>query len=845
MANVGNDFDLSFLDVTTTVKTNASANATTIDVTTSTGMAATDTVAITLDSGDVHWDIISSVTDGDTIVITTGIPSAAAAGNAVKSYQSFMCRQQGETKDFLVTDAPLLPQALITEAASADNIDPTREVRVTQSDWRKGIQDEMLSDSRKYYDSENCDARIEGVVTLSPKKLSSLSWATAPSAPTITDAGFEDWQDVGTPNAAWVEGGDSANREDTVKHGGDHSCKYNDGDASTLTQEIIAAGSIATYKSMIFTAAVWVRTSDKDNTELFIKLNDGDTNTESSGTIAANNTWEQKTVTHRVSADATKLEIVLRADVGAGDNGYFDDVSLTLYPANATGSCVKIMEFGDDIVAVVGKNLYTIGASSTTLEANFTADITDLCMFDNDLYIAQGWSAAYYETADLETITLNTLSNNTAKYMAAIGSTTFVISESNSTLRSSTNPADGGTAFSNQYQIGSDDHDITGLVDHEDTWFIRKEDDVYYVSGSDVLSLADLDAEYNTTYTYGIHRWGDNLYLGSGVNSLYEYDISASTITNISPTTYAKGDANYDEYITAICHDESYLYIAIDNGTAVRILAGRWENVEGTTDWYWHPIYSLTSHNEITCMFVSSLSGSKILYAGTDTASDGVLRFRVPIAYSEPYTESGYECQSSGTFYTPWYRGNFPTEDKYWKTVDITSICCTDKTSITPYYRIKGGSWTALTALTTSAYDSGYPAETTDSRTIGASSERVQFKFALAAADDDYTPILYGTGGGITAYGILQNTKKKQIIATLMVCTNLTDRTGDKVTRTVSTDLTSLRALYTGNAKLTIVAPDDSEYSVVFARDGYQEQLAYYPDLREEVWLCTLRLLEV
>ena len=48
---------------------------------------------------------------------------------------NFMLRQEGRTKDWLVTDAPLLPQTLITESASPSNIDPEREIQVSQVDW--------------------------------------------------------------------------------------------------------------------------------------------------------------------------------------------------------------------------------------------------------------------------------------------------------------------------------------------------------------------------------------------------------------------------------------------------------------------------------------------------------------------------------------------------------------------------------------------------------------------------------------------------------------------------------------------------------------------------------------
>lgn len=76
----------------TTIKVAAAANATTIDVVSTTGMAASDYIGFELDSGASHWTTVSSVTDSDTVVIATGLASAAAVGNAVWFYRTKMYR---------------------------------------------------------------------------------------------------------------------------------------------------------------------------------------------------------------------------------------------------------------------------------------------------------------------------------------------------------------------------------------------------------------------------------------------------------------------------------------------------------------------------------------------------------------------------------------------------------------------------------------------------------------------------------------------------------------------------------------------------------------------------------
>lgn len=843
---------------------------------------------------------------------------------------SYMLKQEGQTKDFRVVDSPLLPQTLVTESASPSNIQPEREIQISQVDWRKGIQDYLFEDEHKYNESENCDARMKGQVILSPKKLTAMSFGTEPTAPTLTDGGIENWTNPTTP-ANWTETGDTVGSS-TTKHGGTYSAKGgngSNGDAGTIYQDIWTVGNLPTmWQGKHIKISAWGYHSHTPDASNYVKLTVSDNADSTTATITTSAiTWQQGSVVHKLSAAATQLRITLEwKTLGGGDYAYMDDVTIDYYPDYA--AVVDEVEFGDDVVVAMGNCLFNITTGSAVYVYSFPKTITDLCVYQNRLYIAQGWSDAFYYTSDLVTFTVSTLTGgvtdnvsattadysavatsvavvdgtvfsatpfyarwgnevisvttvaaNTltvvvrgqlgstaaahlsgtsitelatvtgAKYMSNIGGSQFWISDSNNTLRDSDNPINNGTPFSSAYTVGSDDWDITGLVDHEDTVFVRKEDQVYYLSVADVLPLLPIASEASTTYTYGLYAWGDCLYIPSGVNSLYEYDISTGTVTTISPVRYCPGDANYDENITAITNDESYLYICMNNGTGIRILSGRWENVDGDTDWWWHPLYTKTSNN-VTSMLISSNSGSKRLYAGTDTYTDGIYPFIVPTAYSAIYNEAGMEFEASGTFITPWYTSNFPTEKKYWKSIDITSICCTDKTSITPYYQVKGGVWVAMTACTTSAYDGGYPAETTDSRTIGVSSERIRFKFVMAAAVDEYTPILYGSGGGLVTFGVLQADRKREIDATILVAPKIRLRDDTVVERVIATDLTNLRTLYQSNAKITLTAPDETEYSVIFMREGYSEQLAYWvnPDgkiTNEEHWWVSVRLLEV
>lgn len=57
-----------------------------LEVDSTTGMVALDNIGIYLDDGTTHWTTISSVTDADTVVIATGLASAAAINNPIHWY---------------------------------------------------------------------------------------------------------------------------------------------------------------------------------------------------------------------------------------------------------------------------------------------------------------------------------------------------------------------------------------------------------------------------------------------------------------------------------------------------------------------------------------------------------------------------------------------------------------------------------------------------------------------------------------------------------------------------------------------------------------------------------------
>jgi len=63
-----------------------------LEVDTTTGMIVADNIGIVLDDATIHWTTIASITDSDTVVITAGLPSAAAIDQPVYWYTTKIVR---------------------------------------------------------------------------------------------------------------------------------------------------------------------------------------------------------------------------------------------------------------------------------------------------------------------------------------------------------------------------------------------------------------------------------------------------------------------------------------------------------------------------------------------------------------------------------------------------------------------------------------------------------------------------------------------------------------------------------------------------------------------------------
>jgi len=370
--------------------------------------------------------------------------------------------------------------------------------------------------------------------------------------------------------------------------------------------------------------------------------------------------YTETTVEKTLSATATRLRIGAATEAEV-ENYLFIDYARNEYASLTLDECAAMKEFNSKVYFAYGKYLFQEDSAGIQVTTEFPETITALCVYQDYLLIGQGYDKHWWYSSDGWTFTENDeVYDSTpmgAKCMSNIGNSKFWFSDTENTMRDVKKPINGtGDDYtpSTQYTVGSDTYEITGLVDHEDTVFVRKQDMVYYLSGSDVINLIPkLYALVNTSVDYPLYYWGDSLYVPCGTSSLFEYNISDGMTTDISPLQFAIGDTKYDGKIRGLAGDESYLYITVETDTQALILCGHWETIDDT-DWRWHPIYEVTETlSEFFPLLISNAVGGKKLYIGDyclggttsptgHTASDWV---------NEERAYDGDISRISGTFY--------------------------------------------------------------------------------------------------------------------------------------------------------------------------------------------------
>ncbi len=372
-----------------------------------------------------------------------------------------------------------------------------------------------------------------------------------------------------------------------------------------------------------------------------------------------------------------------------------------------------------------------------------TYDITDLETFtDSKLYIAFGFTYPYQYMDTTPTFTESTEAVKTFQYFCTVHSATPVLWGNNSvnTIYSNTNPVNGGAGWGSLTTVGSSFYSILNLHSFVGALYIRKQDMPYYLNsvGAVKNDLApELAVDYDTTNICSMFDWQNKLYISAGAQTLLEYD--SGTNTYINPSKYCTNLSSFVGWVQGIAADSEYLFAVIDNSTEIEVLAGRWETIDSTTSWVWHPIHELTLTG-CRIAFVSPVF-QKRLWITSTLSTANVYYIPLPVGYGNITADANRSFKTLSYFYTPYYHGNFPLLNKAF--IKITAILGhTYDANIywECWYQTRDGSLTDAGDLIGTASSRiatlYFPANTT--------STMIRLKFIAKTNDVQKTPILLG-----------------------------------------------------------------------------------------------------
>ena len=489
---------------------------------------------------------------------------------------------------------------------------PEEELILGQYNWKAGFGKEYYDsgDPKRYFQSYGCDLRND----CGPMAGWSSTALTIPDLPTITDSGLELWDDANTLTNYTFEGSApggtyTLTQEGTIKLTGTYSAKINIADA---------AGGASDYARFYQDAVTWtndwrgitigirVGVYNEDVTKVRgdIIIDDGiDTTTASS---VGSGAWERIYCLHKLNAAATRLRIYCKA-TGIADlidsDVYFDVIE---FPE--TGVCDSHAEFDSDLFFNKGNFLFRLNESTgvLTLQGGIFKPITCLEPMNisgsDYLFICTNYSYTYFYMTTAEVFTMSTAATKTFLYMKLVHTTvdTMYGTDTNNTIRSTINPLNAGTAWSDQTIVGADNYDIQGLHDYNGALLIEKEDMPYYLDSSgNVQNDLAPECKSGTSTTSGKYSdfWLGDYFRPTGDQALLRAGTSNEWI---QPSKFTTNNTEFVGKINAVCGDEENLYAITDSGSSIMVQSGKEEIIDDVSRWTWHPIHYLSSGDTST-----------------------------------------------------------------------------------------------------------------------------------------------------------------------------------------------------------------------------------------------------
>ncbi len=357
--------------------------------------------------------------------------------------------------------------------------------------------------------------------------------------------------------------------------------------------------------------------------------------------------------------------------------------------------------------------------------------------------------SSYYYMDTGETLTQSTL--NVAKYDSfakffALNNVTMWKSLPPNRIYSSTDPSNAAAAnWSAATVVDSAANEITALLSQKNSVYITKEDRPFYLTAAGAVTVLTEETRHIASSTGGKNSisWRGGLYMPYGGASLLEFD-SDSAFNWIDPSLYCNDLPAFDGQIQAVAGDDQWLYIIVDNGGSVEIIAGRLETVNGITSWAWHPYKSQTLTG-CEYAFVSSKTQKRLYISSTDS-SENIYYLPLPATYGNIASDANKAFSTGGYFETPWHHLNFKGDSKGFIRVILTMGSTSSTVYYTVEYQLRGSAnWTEINATAkfkTSPVTVGYiPVD--DASAANPVSTMIRFRITGVTGSMASTPILY------------------------------------------------------------------------------------------------------
>lgn len=669
-----------------------------------------------------------------------GITNIGADGAGTDLIGMMLAQRPDGTPAYEEYDARYLADQFFTGRAEPVNINPEEELILYQDDWRAGFGLEYFdyNDLKRYLSSIGADLRFKGmaIAGYAPTAVTVLTY----TAVDIIDGGMEIWT-AANDLTYWTE--TAGITQDAVEQRSGTYCAKSAG--ANLTAQVMLKQSLdwnIEYRSKLFTFKAWIKTVL--NNMFRIAIYDGVGRAYSSY-HGGGGGYEELTIMKQLSASATELTVEFWQGSTMNPVAYFDDASLT---APTEGKTTAYAEFNDKLYMSRGKSLVKLKADGTGFDYvhHFDAEITDLEPFtDDNLYIAFGFSDAYWYMSTAEVFTPSNAVVSMFKFFKTVHAAVPILygSDSVNTIRSNTNPINEGAVWSDITTVGSSYYDITDLVTKSGALYILKEDMPYYLNSAGAVQN-DLAPELQTitASTSGKNTvvWKNRVYIPAGQQALLE--VGATNIFR-NPSSHCTNLSDFVGRVQALGYDEEYLFGIVDNSTKIEILAGREEEIDNKTDWVWHPIAEITL-TDCETAFVSSIYQKRLWVAST-VAGESLYYLPLPTGYGNITGDANRKFLTGTYFTTPWLHGGFKSDLKSFIKVTGT-LGHTYNANIyftIAYQKLGDSSWTTVGNLKGTATDRKetlyIPADGSGNK---PKSTMLRLKFTAATNDTTKTPIL-------------------------------------------------------------------------------------------------------